>query len=84
VAATPVRALQTEAALQGQPWTESTIQEAMQVLRSEFTPISDMRASGDYRRTVLGNLLQRCWLESQGHAPASIAQWHATHLEGAL
>ena len=25
-----------------------------------------MRASGAYRREVLGNLLQRFWLESQG------------------
>lgn len=84
VAATPVRARQTEAALQGQPWTEATVQQATRVLQAEFSPISDMRASGDYRRTVLGNLLQRFWLESQGGAPASIAQLHATSLEGAL
>eukprot|EP01030_Chromulinospumella_sphaerica_P019461 gene19461-19353_t len=84
VAATPVRARQTEAALQGQHWTEATVQQATRVLQAEFTPISDMRASGDYRRTVLGNLLQRFWLESQGGAPASIAQLHATSLEGAL
>jgi len=25
-----------------------------------------MRASADYRRAVLGNLLQRFWLDSQG------------------
>ena len=79
-----VRAQQTEAALQGQPWTEATVQQAMRVLQAEFSPISDMRASGDYRRTVLGNLLQRFWLESQGGAPASIAQLQATHLESAL
>lgn len=84
VAATPVRAQQTEAALQGQPWTEATVQQAMRVLQAEFSPISDMRASGDYRRTVLGNLLQRFWLESQGGAPASIAQLQATHLEDVL
>ena len=66
VAATPVRAVKTEAALAGQPWTLDTIQTAMQVLRSEFSPISDMRASSAYRVQVLGNLLQRYWLESQG------------------
>jgi xanthine dehydrogenase small subunit len=38
----------------------------MQTLRAEFEPISDMRASSTYRRQVLGNLLQRFWLESQG------------------
>ncbi len=66
VAATPVRARKTEAALVGQPWTQATIQQAIQTLRDEFTPISDMRATADYRSTVLGNLLQRFWLESQG------------------
>ena len=66
VAATPVRALQTETALRGQPWTLATVQHAMAVLRTEFTPLSDMRASAAYRTAVLGNLLQRYWLESQG------------------
>jgi len=66
VAATPVRATQTEAALTGQPWTLQTVQQATATLRAEFSPISDMRASGAYRREVLGNLLQRLWLESQG------------------
>jgi xanthine dehydrogenase small subunit len=66
VAATPVRARQTEAALLGQPWTEDTVMHAMDTLRAEFQPISDMRASAAYRHTVLGNLLRRFWLESQG------------------
>ena len=66
VAATPVRASQTEALLTGQPWTQTTVQRAMLVLRQEFSPISDLRASNAYRVQVLGNLLQRFWLESQG------------------
>jgi len=66
VAATPVRARQTEAALRGQPWSQASVQAAMLTLRAEFEPISDMRASSAYRRQVLGNLLQRFWLESQG------------------
>lgn len=66
VAATPVRAAKTEAALKGQAWTLQTVQRAITILRAEFSPISDMRASGAYRSEVLGNLLQRFWLESQG------------------
>jgi xanthine dehydrogenase small subunit len=66
VAATPKRASKTEAALVGQPWTQATVKQAMHALRTEFTPISDMRASAGYRTEVLGNLLQRYWLESQG------------------
>lgn len=66
VAATPARARRTEAALTGQPWSEDTVMAAMDTLRQEFQPISDMRASAHYRVTVLGNLLRRFWLESQG------------------
>lgn len=68
VAATPARARQTEAALAGQPWSEDTVMNAMDTLRREFQPISDMRASAAYRQAVLGNLLRRFWLESQGVA----------------
>jgi xanthine dehydrogenase small subunit len=66
VAATPVRAVRTEALLLGAPWTLETAQRATAALRAEFQPISDMRASSAYRSEVLGNLMQRFWLESQG------------------
>ncbi len=66
VAATPMRARNTELALSGQAWTIDTVQRAISTLRAEFQPISDMRASSVYRSEVLGNLLQRFWLESQG------------------
>jgi xanthine dehydrogenase small subunit len=72
VAATPARAHQTEAALTGQPWTAETVQKAAAALQAEFSPISDMRASGAYRRTVLASLMQRFWLESQGEEAVSI------------
>ena len=72
VAATPVRARQTEALLTGQPWTEGLAQRAGEALQAEFTPISDMRASGAYRRTVLAGLMRRYWLESQGQTAVSL------------
>jgi xanthine dehydrogenase small subunit len=72
VAATPVRAIKTQAALLGQPWTADTVMTAMATLRAEFSPISDMRASSAYRTEVLGNLLQRYWLESQGLATINL------------
>ena len=73
VAATPARAVQTEAALTGQPWTLETVHRAIAVLRAEFSPLSDMRASATYRTEVLGNLLQRYWLESQGMQQIDLA-----------
>jgi xanthine dehydrogenase small subunit len=81
VAATPVRARQTEAALRGRPWNQDTVQAAMAVLRAEFQPISDMRASAAYRQTVLGNLLQRFWLDSQGLHPVNLDTLNAATRE---
>jgi xanthine dehydrogenase small subunit len=66
VAATPVRAVKTQAALQGNAWNQDTATKAALVLQTEFQPISDLRASAHYRTEVLGNLLKRFWLESQG------------------
>lgn len=77
VAATPVRARRTEAALCGQPWSAETARAAAAVLRTEFQPISDMRASAAYRTEVLGNLLQRLWLESQGVTGINLESWTA-------
>jgi xanthine dehydrogenase small subunit len=66
VAPVPARAAATEAFLLGQRWSEEAAREAARRLRAEFQPISDMRASAAYRSEVLGNLVQRFWLESQG------------------
>ena len=64
VAAVPARARKTEAACAGQDWAEATVEQAAEVLMNEFQPLSDMRASAAYRRTLLGNLLRRGWQES--------------------
>ncbi len=72
VAATPVRAIKTEASLLNKSWAEATVDHAAGVLQAEFTPLSDMRASANYRTQVLGNLLQRFWLESQGVAQINL------------
>jgi xanthine dehydrogenase small subunit len=66
VAATPVRARRAEAVMLGQPWSAELARKAAQALRAEFQPISDMRASAGYRSAVVGNLMHRFWLESQG------------------
>lgn len=68
MAATPARAVQTEAVLKGKPWSQATINEACGILEAEFSPISDMRGSADYRKKAIAGLLQRFWLESQEQA----------------
>ena len=62
VAATTVRLPMTEAALA----SGVSIDEAVNVLESEITPIDDVRSTADYRRKVAGNLLRRFWADTQG------------------
>lgn len=65
MAGIPKRATHAEAALINQPWTEPTIRAAMSALASDFTPLTDMRASASYRREAAANLLLRVFRESQ-------------------
>lgn len=65
VAATPVRALATEAALEGRAWTAATVQAAAAVMRGEGTPLDDHRASAAYRSAVLGTSLLRLHADEQ-------------------
>ena len=73
MAAIVKRARGAEAAVIGQPWTEATVQAAMQALDNDFTPLSDLRASADYRRQVARGLLKRLWLETRTQAPLAQA-----------
>ncbi|MBT2488631.1 FAD binding domain-containing protein [Streptomyces sp. ISL-96] len=57
VAATPIRALATELALEGKPWAAETVEAAARVLRGEGTPMDDHRASSLYRSAMLGQSL---------------------------
>ena len=68
MAATPKRAAGAEAALVGQPWTLATVAAAEAALAQDFTPLTDWRASADYRGMVAKNLLRRFFLESSGEA----------------
>jgi xanthine dehydrogenase small subunit len=72
MAATSKRAHQAEAALNGQPWNEATLKNAMALLAEDFTPLSDMRASSQYRMKTAQNLLRRFWLETRTDAPLAL------------
>lgn len=62
IAATPARALTTEAALFGQPMNTATLNAACTALAQAFSPLSDVRASAEYRLQVAQNLLKRYFL----------------------
>jgi len=66
LAAIPRRAAHAEHALIGQPWTMSTIEAAIAALAADFQPLTDMRATREYRLLTAGNLLKRFYLEQSG------------------
>ncbi len=63
VAATPIRAYATEAALEGRPWAQETVDAAAAVLAGEGTPLDDHRASARYRAAMLGTSLRRLFAD---------------------
>ncbi|WP_170408954.1 xanthine dehydrogenase small subunit [Ruegeria arenilitoris] len=67
MAGVPKRATQVEAALNGNPWTRETVHTAMLAFDDDFTPMTDMRASATYRLETAKALLERYYLEDQGH-----------------
>jgi xanthine dehydrogenase small subunit len=69
MAATVKRAAQAEATLVGQVWNQTSLDQAKAALARDFQPLSDMRASSDYRLQVVQNLLQRFWLETRTENP---------------
>ncbi len=69
MAATARRAAHAEAALIGQDWTETTLRRAQAALAQDFQPMTDLRATRDYRLKVAANLLERFWLETRPTSP---------------
>jgi xanthine dehydrogenase small subunit len=76
MAGVPKRARAVEAALLGRPWTRETVEAALPAFAEDFRPLTDMRASAEYRLRTARNLLLKAFLESVG-APG------ATRLRGA-
>jgi xanthine dehydrogenase small subunit len=76
MAATPKRALAVEAALIGKAWNEATVEAAIPPFDTDFTPLTDMRASAEYRQLAAKNLLKRFYLETTGtKAPIQVKRY---------
>jgi xanthine dehydrogenase small subunit len=65
MAGVPARASASEQALLGQPWNEASVESACEAMTGDFTPLSDWRASSEYRMLAAQNLLRRFYLETQ-------------------
>ena len=78
MAATPKRASAVEKALIGKPWTEETVVAAMAEYASDFQPLTDMRATADYRSMAARNLLLRFYAETSGFkGPVQVSRYEA-------
>ena len=78
MAGTPKRAAHVEAALIGKPWNEVTIKAALPAFALDYQPLSDWRASADYRMMTARNLLMRFYLEHGGSSePIRLETHHA-------
>jgi xanthine dehydrogenase small subunit len=71
MAGIPKRARAVERALIGHPWTLDTITAAQSAWADDFQPLSDMRASADYRLKTARNLLVRYFHDRAG-TPTSV------------
>lgn len=83
MAATPLRALNAEKALLGQPFNEASVQQAGTAFAQDFSPLDDVRASKQYRLAVAANLLVRAWHEHEGNVPVHLfSDYHAGSIAG--
>ena len=64
MAGIPHRANRCEAAIVGQSWNMITVAAGMKAMADDYSPMSDMRASADYRMKVAQNLLHKFYLET--------------------
>ena len=72
MAATPRRAARTEATMLGKRWDEATLNLAMESLSQDFAPLTDLRASADYRMNAARNLVRRFHLETRPGNPIAV------------
>ncbi len=61
----PKRAANTEKFLQGKEWNEKNILEATEILKKEFSPLTDARSSADARTIMAKNLLIKFFEETK-------------------
>jgi len=78
MAATPRRAPACEAALAGAPFMRDVIERAADALRTDYTPLTDLRGTADYRLDAAANLLRRMWHAAQGES-VSVLQVEAAY-----
>ena len=65
MAAKTERAENAEEFMVGKSWSRSTAEEAAELVRKRFRPLSDARSGADFRRITAGNLILKFWNDTQ-------------------
>ncbi|MFH1950389.1 MAG: xanthine dehydrogenase family protein subunit M [Pseudomonadota bacterium] len=73
VAPTPLRVLSAEKILEGKPFDAAAVEESARLAVQACQPISDIRASAEYRREMVGQLCRR-GLFAAYHQAASVKE----------
>jgi len=66
MAGVPKRAKHVESCLLNHRWEEGVLRSCSDTWQKDFTPLSDLRSSSDYRQTTAHNLLLRYYFETLG------------------
>lgn len=74
VGPTPIRALKAEGALKGQKIDQSTIEQIAELAKEECSPASDVKASAEYRKEMVGVFVKRATKEALERARANRTQ----------
>jgi xanthine dehydrogenase small subunit len=63
MAATPVRLVQAERAIEGLSWNEAAVERVQQAIASTLTPMTDHRGSAHFRLEVAKRLIEKFYWE---------------------
>ena len=66
MAGIPKRAIHVESKLLDHLWEEKVLQSCRKTWGEDFSPLSDLRSSSEYRQTTAHNLLLRYYYETLG------------------
>ena len=84
MAAIPARAPATEAALVGRPWHRDSFESAAAALAQDFKPLTDLRASSEYRLGGAGNMLRRFYRQFASERTGSVSAVGSVSAAGAV
>jgi len=65
MAAHTKRAISAETFLKGRTWNRQQVEEAQRLIDEDFSPISDVRGSAEFRRIAARNLLLKFWSDTK-------------------